>query len=151
MKLLGITAAVLAVVAPAFAYSKTYFLTYDSFYDDGHTSLADVTCSHGEHGLLTHGYTTFDSLPSYPYIGAAPQISGTDSKYCGSCWEITHTDSYGASTSVNFTAVDAGEDGSDDFSISLEGMDYLTHGLAREIGLVSIIVTRKSPKACHLD
>ncbi|KAF8129286.1 Cerato-platanin [Boletus edulis] len=149
MKFLGIAAAVLAVVAPAFAYSTKYFLIHDSLYDDGDTSLTKVTCSHGEHGLLTHGYTTFDSLPSYPHIGAAPQISETDLNSCGTCWEIRYTDSYGTSTSVNFTAIDAGKHGPDTFSISLKGMEHLTQ-MDGEVGSVTITANKIPHKWCGL-
>ncbi|KAF8555459.1 cerato-platanin-related secreted protein [Imleria badia] len=148
MRLFAI-ATVLGLAIPAFPYTDTYILSYESFYDDGPNSLVDVTCAHGEHGLFTHGYTTFNSLYTFPYIGAIPQIQSPDSRYCGSCWELTYTDRYGVSTSLNFTAIQAGDDHRT-FTISLEGMDRLTHGRGRMLKNVPITAVRKPASVCGL-
>ncbi|KAG8217096.1 hypothetical protein J3R82DRAFT_5123 [Butyriboletus roseoflavus] len=65
-------ALVLGLVTLAFSYTVTYTVSYDTVYDHGQDSLDNVACSTGEYGLLTDGYTTFDTLPSFPYIGSAP-------------------------------------------------------------------------------
>lgn len=146
MKLFAI-AGVLGLATPVFSYTKTYTLSYDTKYDDGQNSLKDVACSNGEYGLLTRGYTTFDAIPAFPNIGGAPQIQGANS-YCGSCWELTYTDTSGVSMSLNFTAIDACTSSSDAFTISLEGMDYLTQGQGTKLKSVPITVARKT--ACGL-
>ena len=64
--------------------------TYDNTYDNGTNSLAIVACSNGENGLLTKGFTTFDSLPNFPYIGGAPAVAGWNSPNCGTCWALTY-------------------------------------------------------------
>ena len=148
MRLFAI-AAVLGLATPAFSYTETYILSYDTIYDHGQNSPIDVTCAHGEHGILTHGYTTFDSLYTFPYIGAIPQIQSQDSRYCGSCWELTYTDQHGVSTSLNFTAIQAG-DNHRTFTISLEGMDRLTHRRGRILKEVPITAVRKPAGACGL-
>ena len=147
---LFVVAAALALASRAFSYTVTYTLTYDTIYDHGQNSLNNVACSNGEHGLITDGYSTFDSLPTFPYIGGAPQILSWNSPYCGSCWELTYTDARGVSTSLNVTAVDTGDHSSEGFSISLEGMDLLTNGQARRLGRVHITAIRKPQNACGL-
>jgi hypothetical protein len=150
MKLFAV-AAVLGLATPVFSYTQTYTLSYDTTYDDGQNSLKNVACSNGEYGLLTRGYTTFDDIPTFPNIGAAPQIQGANSPYCGSCWELTYTDTYGISTSLNLTAIDTcTTSNSDAFTISLEGMDYITQGQGAKLKSVPITVTRKAAGACGL-
>jgi hypothetical protein len=64
--------------------------TYDNTYDNPYGSLNGVACSNGENGLLTKGFTTFGSLPSFPYIGGAQAVTGWNSPQCGSCWALTY-------------------------------------------------------------
>ena len=149
MKLFAI-AAVLGLATPSFSYTHKYTLSADAVYDDGHTSLSKVTCAHGEHGLLTHGHTTFENLPTFPYIGGAPQILNSESSYCGSCWELTYTYGYGAHTRLNFTAIAAGGHGSDMFTISEMGFDHLTHGEGEDGKSVSITAVKKPASWCGL-
>ncbi|KAI9573948.1 snodprot1 [Boletus coccyginus] len=148
MKLFAV-AAVLGLATPVFSYTEAYIASYNTFYDHGQDSLGDTSCAHGEHGLLTHGYTTFGDLPTFPYIGGSPMILSSNSPYCGTCWELTYTDSFGDSTSLNFTAIDAGHD-SETFTISLEAMDFLTHGDGRILDTIPITVARKPKGACGL-
>lgn len=145
---LFIVAAVLGLAAPAFSSTNTYTLSYDTTYDNGQNSLRNVTCSNGEHGLLTRGYKTFGDLPTFPNIGKAPQIVGWNSKYCGSCWEFTYTGSDGNPKSLNFTAIDASE--SDAFTISLDGMDNLTQDQGEKLKSILITVAPKPASACGL-
>jgi len=64
--------------------------TYDNTYDNGKNSLSIVACSNGQYGLLTKGFTTFNSLPSFPFIGGAQAVTGWNSPNCGSCWALTY-------------------------------------------------------------
>lgn len=150
MKLFATVAAVLALVAPVFSYTRTYTVSYDTIYDHGRSSLSNVACSNGEHGLLTAGYTTFDSLPTFPYIGGAPQILSWNSPYCGTCWKLTYTDAQGFSTSLNITAIDTGDQSHEGFNISLEGMNVLTNGHAESLGRATVTVARIPKSACGL-
>jgi len=115
---------------------------YDTVYDNSKSSLSTVTCSDGANGLLTKGFTTFGSLPSFPNIGAAQAVGGWNSPACGTCWQIT----YGGK-SINVTAIDTVKDG---FNLSLEAMDTLTNGHAEEFGVVSAQATQVAKSYCGL-
>ncbi|KAG9318079.1 Cerato-platanin [Chiua virens] len=113
-------------------------------------SLNIVACSNGEYGLITTGYTTFDSLPNFPYIGGAPQVRSWNSPYCGSCWQLTYTDAHGISTSLNITAVDSGDQSHEGYNLSEEAMNYLTHGQARNLGRVPVAAVRVPDSGCDM-
>ena len=149
MKLFSV-AAVLGLATLVFSHTGTYIVSFDNFYDQMENSLSDVACSNGEHGLLTYGYTTFGSLPTFPYIGGAPQIQSWNSRYCGSCWALTYTDRHGVSTSLNITAINTGDYDPKHFIISFEGMAVLTNGRARRLDSVSITAALLPGSLCGL-
>ncbi|KAG2129129.1 Cerato-platanin [Suillus clintonianus] len=93
-----------ALVLPAFAVPG--YVTYDPVYSNAGTSLTTVSCSDGANGLLTKGYTTFGSIPSFPNIGAIPGATW-NSPLCGTCWRIKYTAPGGGTTTIFMTAVDA--------------------------------------------
>ena len=142
-----IVAAALGIATPAFLQG-TYSLYYDTTYDQGDKSLNTVTCSTGEHGLLTRGYKTFGDLPTSPFIGGAPQIQGWNSPNCGTCWELTYTDPNGIPGSLSFTAINTAAQGT--FTISIEAMNRLTSGNAMTLDGVSITATQLSASQCGL-
>ncbi|KAH9057037.1 Cerato-platanin [Lactarius deliciosus] len=115
---------------------------YDTVYDNSKGSLSTVTCSDGANGLLTKGFTTFGSLPSFPNIGAAQVVEGWNSSACGTCWQITYV-----GKSINVTAMDTGKDG---FVLSLEAMNTLTGGHATELGVVDAQATQIAKSYCGL-
>ncbi|KAG2109457.1 Cerato-platanin [Suillus cothurnatus] len=139
------TVAALATCAIATSYS----LSYDTTYDVGSNSLDTVACSDGSNGLESRGYTTFSSIPSFPYIGGAPQITGWNSAYCGSCWKITYT-SPSVPTTIYVTAIDVGDEARDGFNLSLEAMNNLTDGQAEPLGRVTVTATQVDEKYCGL-
>ena len=143
--LTAFTAAALTTCAVA----TTYTLSYDPVYDQGSTSLNAVACSDGSNGMLSHGYTTFGSIPTFPYIGGAPQITGWNSAYCGTCWVITYTTSSG-SISKFITAIDVGDEARNGFNLSLEAMNALTGGQAVALGRVNVTANQVDPRACGL-
>ncbi|KAK0439907.1 Cerato-platanin [Armillaria borealis] len=79
-------------------------------------SLNNVACSNGEHGLETKGYTTYGSLPSFPYIASSDAVEGWNSANCGTCWLLTYNDR-------NITCVDS-------FFTSEAALNDLTNGQA---------------------
>ncbi|KAG5650739.1 hypothetical protein H0H81_011223, partial [Sphagnurus paluster] len=113
-------------------------VSYDPVYDNSGNSLDIVACSNGANGLLTAGYTTFGSLPSFPYIGGAAAVSGWNSPNCGTCWNLTYTNSQGVATSISVLAIDYTLTG---FNIALEAMNKLTGGQAVQLGRVNIAAT----------
>ncbi|KZP26329.1 Cerato-platanin [Athelia psychrophila] len=138
------TAAIAAMLIPAGALAATSSLSYDQTYDTKSTSLSVVACSDGTNGLLTAGYTTFGSLPKFPYIGGAQAIAGWNSASCGSCWNLTYTNTKKVSKSISVLAIDHTDNG---FNIALEAMNALTGGIAEELGRIS--VTSKEIAASH--
>ncbi|KAI9433898.1 Cerato-platanin [Lactarius indigo] len=115
---------------------------YDAVYDNPKGSLSTVTCSDGTNGLLTKGFTTFDSLPSFPNIGAAQVIKGFNSAACGTCWQITYV-----GKTINVTAMDTAKDG---FVLSLGAMNTLTGGHAKDLGVVGAQATQIANNYCGL-
>lgn len=122
-------------------------LAYDTGYDNRKQSLATVACSDGANGLLTRGFTTFDSLPSFPRIGAASAIEGWNSTSCGTCWELTYTNAQGAKKAINITAIDVASPG---FNIALAAMNTLTNGQAVQFGRVDVASRQVPASGCGL-
>lgn len=105
----------------AFALAECVAVTYDYTYSNPSGSLNGVACSNGPYGLVTKGYTTFSSLPSFPYIGGVPGATWS-SPLCGTCWQLNYTTPNGHNTSVNITAVDL----SATFNVSPQTFNRLT-------------------------
>ncbi|KAL4938933.1 hypothetical protein BDV06DRAFT_45667 [Aspergillus oleicola] len=122
-------------------------LSYDPVYDQGTNSLATVSCSDGDFGLLTEGYTTFASLPSFPRIGGAPTISGHGSANCGTCYQVTWTSATGASNTITVTGIDQSPSG---FNVGQQAMDQLTGNRAIELGRIDVTWTEVSREECGL-
>ncbi|KAI0258612.1 Cerato-platanin [Gloeopeniophorella convolvens] len=135
------TSAIVALAAFVSAAAATN-IRYDETYDNPSGSLATVSCSNGANGLLTKGFTDFQSLPSFPNIGAAQAIAGFNSPACGSCWQITYK-----GKSIFVTAIDHAGDG---FNLSLEAMNTLTDGNAVELGVVDATAKQVAASKCGL-
>ncbi|KAI0076216.1 Cerato-platanin [Panus rudis PR-1116 ss-1] len=131
-----------AISAIAGSSAATVSVSFDETYDNGSQSLATVSCSDGQNGLLTKGFTTFSSLPSFPNIGGAPAVGGWNSEACGTCWELTFN-----GTSINVLAIDSGASG---FNIALGAMNKLTNGQAVALGRVNANATQVNATACGL-
>ncbi|KIK49736.1 hypothetical protein GYMLUDRAFT_101390 [Collybiopsis luxurians FD-317 M1] len=98
----------LSILVPilAAALTRADELRYDTVYDIGNQSLVTVSCSNGANGLLTRGFTTFNSLPTVPNIGGSSAIPGFNSPQCGSCWNVTFTNAADISKSLSITVID---------------------------------------------
>ncbi|KAH0830145.1 Cerato-platanin [Lanmaoa asiatica] len=140
MKFISLAAAVLAFALPAFAQQES--LSYDTTYDNASLSLASVACSDGPNGLMTKGYTTLGSLPTFPNVGGVYTVTGWNSAECGTCYEVT----YGSNT-IAVLAVDVSLDG---FNLSEEAMNTLTGGLAVELGRVTVSSTPVAASVCGI-
>ncbi|KIJ63341.1 hypothetical protein HYDPIDRAFT_176046 [Hydnomerulius pinastri MD-312] len=140
MKFTSVAATLLALAIPAFAQTET--LSYDTTYDDASLSLASVACSDGVNGLMTKGYTTLGSLPTFPNVGGVYAVTGWNSAACGTCWEVTY-----GSTTLAVLAVDVATEG---FNLSEEAMNTLTGGLAVELGRVDVTATQVDASVCGI-
>ncbi|EGO21848.1 hypothetical protein SERLADRAFT_397330 [Serpula lacrymans var. lacrymans S7.9] len=143
MMFTSVIATLVAFAIPALAQT-TVSVSYDTSYDNGAASLSTVACSDGVYGLETEGYTTFSSLPDFPYIGGAPAITGWDSPSCGTCWELNYS-AGSINETIYVTAMDVGQDG---FNLSLEAMNALTNNLAQQLGRISATATLVSNSSC---
>ena len=99
------------------ASAITENLSFDPIFDDGATSTSVVACE-----ISQAEFPTFSSIPTFPNIGGIPFITGPESAFCGSCWNISIPT---FETSVIFTAIDAAVDA---FNVSLETENTLTDG-----------------------
>ncbi|KAG6893720.1 hypothetical protein C0995_016265, partial [Termitomyces sp. Mi166 len=119
------------VLLPALTLADT--VSYDQTYDNAAASLTTVACSDGPNGLITRGFTTFGSLPKFPHIGGAAAVGGWNSANCGTCWDLTYTDSQGVSRTISVLAVDHADSG---FNLALGAMNELTNNQATFLGRV---------------
>ncbi|EMD39200.1 hypothetical protein CERSUDRAFT_112878 [Gelatoporia subvermispora B] len=132
--------ATLALFSGVLAQSVS--VSYDQTYDNASASLDTVACSDGGNGLERKGFTTFGSLPDFPYIGGAPAVTGWDSPACGTCWKLTYE-----GTSIMVLAIDVAEDG---FNLSLEAMNQLTGGQAEFLGRINASVEQLTSTQCGI-
>lgn len=130
--------ALLLFSAPVFGIR----VTYDPVYDNRSGSLNTVACSNGENGLITRGFTTFGSLPSFPRIGGAFAVPGWNSPNCGSCWRLTYR-----GRSINVLAIDHA---SNSFNIAQRAMDILTLNQSTSLGVIDATFARVNPSNCGL-
>lgn len=122
-------------------------VSFDQKYDNDAQSLDTVACSNGSNGLETRGFTTFGSLPKFPFIGGAPAVTGFDSPGCGTCWALTFVNAQGTSTSINVLAIDVA---TPNFNIALEAMNVLTNGQATFLGRVPVTAVQVDSSSCGL-
>ncbi|KAF8577416.1 hypothetical protein K439DRAFT_1639741 [Ramaria rubella] len=137
------TLAALTILATSVAANSFIAsVSYDNTYDNGGDSLSIVACSNGVNGLLTKGFTTFNSLPTFPNIGGAQAIAGWNSTNCGTCWSLTYE-----GKSINLIAIDTTFTG---FNIAQEALDDLTGGRAVELGRVNVTAMQVPASHCGL-
>ena len=134
---LSITLSSLTLCAVALADT----VSFDTAYDQASQSLATVSCSDGANGLLTKGFTTFGSLPSFPFIGGAAAVAGFNSAACGTCWSLTFK-----GTTINVLAIDH----STGFNIAEEAMNNLTNGNAVAFGRIDATAQQVNASLCGL-
>lgn len=115
---------------------------YDSTYDNAEGSLTTVACSDGENGMITKGFTTFGSLPTFPNIGAAQAVGGWNSTACGTCWQILYEQQ-----SITVIAIDRADNG---FVVSRGAMNSLTNGQAQNLGIINAQATQVDKSNCKL-
>jgi hypothetical protein len=123
---------------------NAFTASYDTGYDDPKRSLSTVSCSDGPNGLLTRGFTTFGSLPKYPFVGGAPAVTGWNSPGCGTCWTLTYTNAKGTAKSINLLAIDS----SSNYNMPTAAMNELTDGQAISFGRVPVTVVNEHPSVC---
>ena len=146
MKTLSLLSAVVLTLLPYHVVADS--LAYDTHYDVRSGSLTQVACSDGANGLITKGFTTYGSLPSFPNIGAVGAVTGWNSTACGSCWEVTYTNSTGVKKSLNITAIDVSSPGN--FNVAQAAMNTLTNNNAVQFGRVTVTSRQVPASGCGL-
>jgi hypothetical protein len=141
MKLTSVLFSIATIILAASAQT-TQTLSYDTVYDDSSLPLSSFACSDGANGLETKGYTTLESLPTFPNVGGVYTVTGWNSAACGSCYQVTYMNN-----TVTILAVDVSKEG---FTVSEEAMNTLTGGLAAEAGRVDVTATQVDASACGL-
>ncbi|KAL2006621.1 hypothetical protein VTN00DRAFT_9289 [Thermoascus crustaceus] len=121
------------------AAAGTVDVKYDPAYDNPDLDLNTVSCSDGPNGLVTKGYKTAGSLPSFPRVGAAFSVSW-NSPNCGKCYQLTYN-----GKSIYVTAIDQATTG---FNIAQEALDELTGGQAVQLGHVQATYAEAAPANC---
>ncbi|KAH9022609.1 SnodProt1 [Lactarius hengduanensis] len=135
-----LTSALISLAA-LFSVASADTVRFNTFYDNASTSMNNVACSNGDHGLVNK-FPTFGSLPSFPNIGGVSAVKGWNSPECGSCWQLT----YGGKT-IYVTAIDTISDG---FDISLGAMNALTNGKAQQLDVIDAQATQVDKWHCGL-
>lgn len=133
----------LLVVLPA---ARSVLVQYDAVYDNSAASLNTVACSDGKNGMITKGYQTFGSLPSFPNIGAASAVEGYDSASCGSCWELSYTNGK-TTASIYVTAIDHAAQG---FVITPTALKKLAGPQGVDAGKINATATHVGGSLCGL-
>ncbi|THU92134.1 Cerato-platanin [Dendrothele bispora CBS 962.96] len=143
------TTAAISVVALALSSTVSAVqLQFDNTYDDRGTPLTSVACSDGANGLITRfGWQTIGEIPSYPNIGAVDAIAGFNSPNCGTCWQVTFTDSNGVAHTENILGIDHAGSG---FNVAQQAMDELTDGNAVAFGNVDVQAVQVDASACGI-
>lgn len=136
-----LTSTVISLVS-LFSIALADQVKYDISYGNGESKLTNVACSDGANGLLSKGFTSYNSLPSFPNIGAAKAVEGWNSTACGSCWNITYKDKW-----IAVTAIDHADDS---FNLALQAMDTLTDGHAKELGVIDAQASQIDKSHCGL-
>ncbi|KAJ7727289.1 Cerato-platanin [Mycena maculata] len=145
MKFTGLASLILFALGPLATRADT--VAYDQTYDDASNSLNIVACSNGANGLESLGFTTFGSLPDFPFIGAAGAVEGFNSVNCGTCWQLTYT-AAGVSNTIDILAIDHA--GAGTFNIALEAMNTLTDNQAVFLGRVNVTSVQVDRTVCGL-
>ncbi|OJJ80555.1 allergenic cerato-platanin Asp F13 [Aspergillus glaucus CBS 516.65] len=134
------------LASPQAAASQTISVSYDERYDQGTSSLTTVSCSDGTNGLITQGYSNFESLPNFPLIGGAPTVEDWNSPNCGKCYQL-HYQNGKVNKTINVLAVDSAV-GS--FNLGLQALNQLTGGNAQQLGRVDATYTEVEASECGI-
>lgn len=131
------------VAAATTAFAQTAATaSYDTTYDIASLSTLSVTCSDGQNGLYTKGYSTLGSLPKFPFVAAMSTIDGWNSPNCGKCYALTYL-----TRTINVIAVDRAVEG---VVLSRAALDALTDGQATALGRVGVTWVEVASSVCGL-
>jgi hypothetical protein len=125
-----ITLLSLTLSSPALAAKSKSTATFDTAYDDPSLSLSTVTCSDGEHGLVTRKYKVISDLPTR-HVGGSPTVKGWNDPNCGDCYAFT----YNNTITVNLLAIDSAVG---EFNVALSVLNELTDGNGEDFGSVDV-------------
>ncbi|QKX55066.1 uncharacterized protein TRUGW13939_02158 [Talaromyces rugulosus] len=116
--------------------------TFDTAYDDPSLSLSTVTCSDGEHGLVTKNFKVISDLPTRN-VGGSPTVKGWNDPNCGACYALT----YNGSKPVHVLAIDSAVG---QFNLAPSVLNELTGGNAEEFGSVDVEYELVNARECGM-
>jgi hypothetical protein len=116
--------------------------TFDTTYDDPSLSLSTVTCSDGEHGLVTKNFKVISDLPTRN-VGGSPTVKGWNDPNCGACYALT----YNGGEPVHVLAIDSAVG---QFNLALSVLNELTGGNAEEFGSVDVEYELVNARECGM-
>src|SRR5713226_8123811 len=121
-----------AVLASASQPSVRFLVKDNTLYDDPKSEPTSSACPR-----FIREYPTFDSIPSYPNIGAAYFLESNNAPKCGSCWNLTYTRSFMMTATSYVTIIDHGDAlGEEFFTTTKNVLDVLGGGKAAEAGYI---------------
>ncbi|CRG91573.1 hypothetical protein PISL3812_08623 [Talaromyces islandicus] len=129
-------------LSPALAAKSKSTATFDTAYDNPSLSLSTVTCSNGEHGLVTRKYKVISDLPTR-YVGGSPTVKAWNDPNCGACYALT----YNHTKTVNVLAIDLAVG---QFNVALSALNELTGGNAQDFGRVDVQYELVNPRECGM-
>jgi hypothetical protein len=115
--------------------------TFDTTYDNKSGSLNGVACSNGANGLAAR-FPTFGNIPTFPFIGGAPDVA-FNSPNCGGCWKLTSTTT---GASLIMTAIDGAGSG---FNLAQEAFVTLNGGQIGQ-GTLDVVAEQVERHICGL-
>ena len=139
---------ILTIVSLAALFSVAYAdiepVRVNPLYGNPQTSWNDVACSNGVNGLITKGFSTIGSLPTFPNVGGTFAVNTRNSPECGSCWTLTYE---GTGRTIYFTAIDTAPFG---FELSPQSVNTLTNGQANQSSVIYVQAAQVSESFCGL-
>ncbi|KAF8471659.1 Cerato-platanin [Russula ochroleuca] len=122
-----------------FGSASSVLVGYDPEYDNP-AALSDAVACYGALKAKDSKYTTFGSLPSFPYIGGAYAVKGSNSPSCGSCWKLSY-----ANKAIHVAAIDSDGEG---FNIAKAALVELGGQEAVDAGKISASATQVDGSKC---
>ena len=123
-----------------------FLATYDPTYDDPNGSLYDTACSDGQNGLAKK-FPTFDSIPSFPWIGGGPNVTW-NSPECGSCWVVVGPD-FDLTKAIYYVAVDTVVNNLYSFNMGKTAFEAINGGNSEEQA-IEVYAQQESPDVCGM-
>ncbi|KAK1255504.1 hypothetical protein MKX08_009499 [Trichoderma sp. CBMAI-0020] len=123
------------------ASAETVSVTFNSLYDDPSRPLSEVACWRKDTGFMPNLDWKIQK-DALDFIGI-DAIRGSSHAQCFSCWKLEYGDKH-----VSLFAIDSADSG---FVLSLNAMQSLTGGQARELAHIDVEATQVDASNCGIS